>query len=40
VEDSPPQVIVLAGPNGAGKSTAAAYLLPEGITFVNADEVA
>jgi len=33
-------VIVLAGPNGAGKSTAAAHLLPPGITFVNADEVA
>ena len=35
-----PSVIVLAGPNGAGKSTAAAHLLPQGITFVNADEVA
>jgi predicted ABC-type ATPase len=35
-----PQVIVLAGPNGAGKSTAAANLLPEGMTFVNADEIA
>jgi predicted ABC-type ATPase len=34
------QVIVLAGPNGAGKSTAAAHLLPPGIVFVNADEVA
>ncbi len=37
---SRPQIIVLAGPNGAGKSTAAAHLLPEGMTFVNADEVA
>src|SRR5438128_1653968 len=35
-----PEVIVLAGPNGAGKSTAAAHLLPQGIVFVNADEVA
>lgn len=35
-----PQIIVLAGPNGAGKSTAAAHLLPERFTFVNADEVA
>jgi predicted ABC-type ATPase len=35
-----PQVIVIAGPNGAGKSTAAAHLLPEGMTYVNADEVA
>jgi predicted ABC-type ATPase len=35
-----PQVVVIAGPNGAGKSTAAAYLLPEGMTFINADEIA
>lgn len=35
-----PQVIVLAGPNGAGKSTAAGMLLPEGMEFVNADEIA
>jgi predicted ABC-type ATPase len=35
-----PQVIVIAGPNGAGKSTAAAYLLPERMTFINADEIA
>jgi predicted ABC-type ATPase len=35
-----PQLIVLAGPNGAGKSTAASLLLPEGLAFVNADEVA
>src|SRR4051794_6492985 len=40
MEELPPQIIVLAGPNGAGKSTAAAYLLPEGIPFINADEVA
>jgi predicted ABC-type ATPase len=38
--EDPPQLIVLAGPNGAGKSTAAAYLLPRGMIFVNADEVA
>jgi predicted ABC-type ATPase len=37
---SQPQVIVVAGPNGAGKSTAAAYFLPEEMTFVNADEIA
>jgi predicted ABC-type ATPase len=37
---SQPLVIVMAGPNGAGKSTAAAHLLPEGMTFVNADEIA
>ncbi len=37
---SKPQVIVIAGPNGAGKSTAAAHLLPQGMTYVNADEVA
>jgi predicted ABC-type ATPase len=35
-----PQVIVLAGPNGAGKSTAVAHLLPRGIEYVNADEIA
>ena len=35
-----PQIIVLAGPNGAGKSTAAAHLVPEGIEYVNADEIA
>jgi predicted ABC-type ATPase len=38
--EAPPEVIVLAGPNGAGKSTAAAQLLPAGMIFVNADEVA
>jgi len=37
---SPPKVIVIAGPNGAGKSTAATHLLPVGMTYVNADEVA
>jgi predicted ABC-type ATPase len=35
-----PFIIVLAGPNGAGKSTAVAHLLPAGLTFVNADEIA
>jgi predicted ABC-type ATPase len=35
-----PLIIVVAGPNGAGKSTAAAHLLPPGITFLNADEMA
>ena len=37
---SQPLVIVIAGPNGAGKSTAAAVLLPGGIEFINADEIA
>jgi predicted ABC-type ATPase len=37
---SNPLFIVIAGPNGAGKSTAAARLLPVGITFLNADELA
>jgi predicted ABC-type ATPase len=35
-----PQVIVIGGPNGAGKSTAASMLVPEGMAFVNADEIA
>jgi predicted ABC-type ATPase len=35
-----PLVIVLGGPNGAGKSTAASVVLPAGINFLNADEVA
>jgi predicted ABC-type ATPase len=33
-------VVVLGGPNGAGKSTCAPAILPAGITFVNADDVA
>jgi predicted ABC-type ATPase len=33
-------MVILAGPNGAGKSTAAGVLLPAGMTFVNADEIA
>ncbi|MDQ2730537.1 MAG: zeta toxin family protein [Armatimonadota bacterium] len=36
----PPQAIVIAGPNGAGKSTAASALIPVGIDFVNADDIA
>ena len=35
-----PLVVVIGGPNGAGKSTAAGRLLPEGMIFVNADEIA
>lgn len=35
-----PQIVILAGPNGAGKSTAAAGLLSEEITFLNADDIA
>jgi predicted ABC-type ATPase len=38
--DGPPLIAVIAGPNGAGKSTAAAALLPEGLPFLNADEIA
>jgi predicted ABC-type ATPase len=37
---TPPLVVVLGGPNGAGKSTAAEVVLPSGIAFLNADEVA
>ena len=36
----PPELIVVAGPNGAGKSTTAAALLPAGIPYVNADDIA
>jgi predicted ABC-type ATPase len=36
----PPQFIVIAGPNGAGKTTWASTLLPDTVTFVNADEIA
>jgi predicted ABC-type ATPase len=34
------QVLILSGPNGAGKSTPAAFLVPEGVAFVNDDEIA
>jgi predicted ABC-type ATPase len=33
-------VIILAGPNGAGKSTVQPGLVPPGVPFVNADEIA
>jgi predicted ABC-type ATPase len=33
-------LVVIGGPNGAGKSTCAAYLVPPGMPFVNADEIA
>jgi len=33
-------LIILAGPNGAGKTTCAGSLLPEGVPFINADEIA
>jgi predicted ABC-type ATPase len=39
-ETEPPQIIIIAGPNGAGKSTSAPDLLPEGVAFINADEIA
>jgi predicted ABC-type ATPase len=35
-----PQLVVIAGPNGAGKSTSAPALLPEGMPFLNADDIA
>jgi predicted ABC-type ATPase len=35
-----PVAILLAGPNGAGKSTLQPYLVPEGIPFINADNIA
>ncbi len=35
-----PQAVVLAGPNGSGKSTCAELLLPEDMTFINADMIA
>lgn len=38
--DERPLVVVLGGPNGAGKSTAASALLPDDISFLNADEIA
>lgn len=35
-----PQFILIAGCNSAGKSTSATKLLPEGLPFINADEIA
>lgn len=35
-----PRLIILAGPNGSGKSTVARAFLPEGMTYLNADEIA
>ncbi len=35
-----PVFLVIGGPNGAGKSTCSLNYLPEGMTYVNADEVA
>ncbi len=35
-----PIAVILAGPNGSGKTTASSTLLPEGLTFVNADLIA
>jgi predicted ABC-type ATPase len=40
VDYPPPQAVIIAGPNGSGKSTVATHLLPEGVTFVNADHIA
>lgn len=38
--ETAPEVVVIGGPNGSGKSTLARFLLPEGMPFVNADEIA
>ena len=35
-----PQIVILAGPNGAGKSTLATRLVPPGVPFLNADNIA
>ncbi len=35
-----PQFVVIAGPNGAGKSTIAPAILPAGVPYINADEIA
>jgi predicted ABC-type ATPase len=35
-----PQLVILAGPNGSGKSTIARALLPKGMPYLNADEIA
>lgn len=35
-----PQVVIIAGPNGAGKSTLAVRLVPRGVPFLNADDIA
>ncbi len=39
-ETAQPQLFILAGPNGAGKTTFSARLIPEGVPFINADEIA
>ncbi len=36
----PPQFIIFGGGNGSGKSTSAAFVLPDAISYVNADEIA
>jgi len=35
-----PAIIIIAGPNGAGKSTSAPALVPVGVPYINADEIA
>jgi predicted ABC-type ATPase len=35
-----PRLIILAGPNGSGKSTIARTFLPEGMPYLNADDIA
>lgn len=34
------EILVIAGPNGEGKSTCASKFLPDGLEFLNADEIA
>jgi predicted ABC-type ATPase len=35
-----PQFILIGGPNGAGKSTSSVALVPPGVPYINADEIA
>jgi predicted ABC-type ATPase len=35
-----PTLLILGGANGAGKSTTAAVIIPDGVPFLNADEIA
>ncbi len=38
--EQPPQFIIIGGGNGSGKSTSAAFVLPDVIPYINADEIA
>lgn len=39
-DNTTPQVFVIAGANGAGKSTSAPAILPPGMPYLNADDIA